>query len=84
VYTVKHLETALLQLDFPSFLRERTRAAKKPNETVAIHVPTNAIALASVGASCNLDGGSPRELENSGIISTSQTYMHDPSMSGEG
>src|SRR5882757_881624 len=51
-------KTALLQLDFPAFLRERTRATKTRGEAIAIRVPTNAIALTSFFATVNLSGAS--------------------------
>jgi hypothetical protein len=48
---------ALLQLDFPAFLREGTRAATPCGEAIGINVPTNVIALTGLGASGNLING---------------------------
>ncbi len=53
-HTTSVFEAALLQLDFPAFLRERTRAATPCGEAIGVNVPTNAIALTSLGASGNL------------------------------
>jgi hypothetical protein len=55
--TTSLFEAALLQLDFPAFLRERTRAATPCGEAIGINVPMNAIALTSLGASGNLING---------------------------
>ena len=55
--TTSVIEAALLQLDFPAFLRERTRAATPCGEAIGIKVPTNAIALTSLAASGNLING---------------------------
>jgi hypothetical protein len=55
--TTSVFEAALLQLDFPAFLRERTRAATPCSKTIGVSVPTNVIALTSLGASGNLING---------------------------
>ena len=47
-------ETALLQLNFPAFLRDSTRAAAPQREAIANRVSTNAIALTNFLASVNL------------------------------
>ena|SRR5712671_6845826 len=47
-------EAALLQLDFPAFLRERTRATKRGAQAIGINVSANAIALTNLGARGNL------------------------------
>ena len=48
------LETALLQLDFPAFLRERTAVAAPRRETIGASVAANVIALTDFFASGNL------------------------------
>ena len=55
------IETALLQLDFPAFLREGQRPAAKRHNAILRRVSTNAIALTNFGASANLKrpGGIP-------------------------
>jgi len=52
--TTALFETALFQLDFPAFLRERTRTATPCGEAIDINVTTNPIALTSLGARGNL------------------------------
>ena len=47
-------ETVLLQLNFPAFLRDSTRAAAPQREAIANRVSTNAIALTNFLASVNL------------------------------
>jgi hypothetical protein len=57
INTVNHcslLETALLQLDFPAFLRERTAVAAESREAIGESVAANVIALTDFFASGNL------------------------------
>ncbi len=48
------LETVLLQLNFPAFLRESTRTAAKHLAAVAHRASTNAIAIANLATRANL------------------------------
>ena len=48
------METTLLQIDFPAFLRERTAVAAKSRETIGESVAENVIALTDFFASGNL------------------------------
>ena len=43
------LKTSLFQLDFPAFLRDRTRTTEERAEAIATRVATNAIALTNLG-----------------------------------
>ena len=43
------LKTSLFQLDFPAFLRGRTRFTEARAEAIATRVATNAIALTNFG-----------------------------------
>jgi hypothetical protein len=56
-YPTSLLETVLLQLNFPVFLRESARAAAPRTKAVATCTPTNAIALAKFAAIANLSRG---------------------------
>ena len=51
------LKAALLQLDFPSFLRERARTAAPRTKAIARRLPTNAIALTDLLANAELKPG---------------------------
>jgi hypothetical protein len=50
----KHLEAVFLQLDFPAFLGERTRAAEPGHEDIANRISTSAIALTDLFTGTNL------------------------------
>lgn len=78
------IKAALLQLDFPAFLRQRTRAATPRGEAIAIRVPTNPIAFTSFGTSVNLSGnGGPVGVNRKHLLKHRKTYMQDPSISGD-
>src|SRR6266446_5385703 len=71
------LEAALLQLNFPAFLRENTWTAAPRGEAIVIRVPTNAIALTDFLTSAKLssgpvDGMGQRDHIRIGMLSTSQ------------
>lgn len=87
-------ETVLLQFDFPTFLRERTRAAAHGGETIRTRAPTNAIALANFGTMLNLGVATgkkgilsqhrdPRKhthVTSWHLVNIATTYLKDPAI----
>ena len=76
----KPVETFLLQLDFTTLLRERTRVAAPRRKAIVCGTPTDSVACTDVRASGNLNAY--RLGDSTCDQPPTPTYLQDPSIAG--